>query len=72
MLSFVIFEQANPNRRGRTRRPWVITGVVKITPAHDPNDFWLGQRHNLPRVNVMNDDGTMNELAGELTVINSS
>lgn len=41
------------------------TGVVKITPAHDPNDFEVGNRHNLPRVNVMNDDGTMNELAGK-------
>ncbi|WP_251713082.1 valine--tRNA ligase [Lactococcus ileimucosae] len=41
------------------------TGVVKITPAHDPNDFLVGQRHNLPQVNVMNADGTMNELAGE-------
>ena len=40
------------------------TGVVKITPAHDPNDFEVGVRHNLPRVCVMNDDGTMNELAG--------
>ncbi len=38
---------------------------MKITPAHDPNDFLVGQRHNLPQVNVMNDDGTMNELAGE-------
>ena len=41
------------------------TGVVKITPAHYPNDCLVGQRHNLPQVNVMNDDGTMNELAGE-------
>ena len=41
------------------------TGVVKITPAHDPNDFEVGNRHNLPRINVMNDDGTMNELAGK-------
>ncbi|MBL1228877.1 valine--tRNA ligase [Enterococcus sp. BWB1-3] len=41
------------------------TGVVKITPAHDPNDFEVGNRHDLPRVNVMNDDGTMNELAGK-------
>jgi len=40
------------------------TGVVKITPAHDPNDFEVGVRHDLPRVCVMNDDGTMNELAG--------
>ncbi len=41
------------------------TGCVKITPAHDPNDFEVGLRHNLPVVRVMNDDGTMNELAGE-------
>lgn len=37
------------------------TGVVKITPAHDPNDFEVGQRHNLPRINVLNDDGSVNE-----------
>ncbi|MGO2890881.1 MAG: valine--tRNA ligase, partial [Enterococcus devriesei] len=41
------------------------TGAVKITPAHDPNDFEVGNRHNLPRVNVMNPDGSMNELAGK-------
>ncbi|KAF1296149.1 valine--tRNA ligase [Enterococcus sp. JM4C] len=41
------------------------TGVVKITPAHDPNDFEVGNRHDLPRVNVMTEDGTMNELAGK-------
>lgn len=40
------------------------TGVVKITPGHDPNDFLIGQRHKLPIINVMNDDGTMNENAG--------
>ncbi|MFV0520551.1 MAG: valine--tRNA ligase [Lachnospirales bacterium] len=40
------------------------TGVVKITPAHDPNDFEVGARHNLQIINVMNDDGTMNENAG--------
>ncbi len=39
------------------------TGVVKITPAHDPNDYEVGNRHNLPRVKVMNPDGTMNENA---------
>ena len=39
------------------------TGVVKITPAHDPNDFEVGNRHNLERINVMNEDGTMNENA---------
>lgn len=41
------------------------TGLVKITPAHDPNDFAVGNRHNLKRINVMNDDGTMNENAGK-------
>ncbi|MFI3177217.1 MAG: valine--tRNA ligase [Eubacteriales bacterium] len=41
------------------------TGVVKITPAHDPNDLEVGKRHNLPIINVMNDDATMNEVAGE-------
>ncbi len=40
------------------------TGVVKITPAHDPNDFEVGMRHHLPRVVVMNADATMNENAG--------
>ncbi|GGE75841.1 valine--tRNA ligase [Priestia taiwanensis] len=40
------------------------TGVVKITPAHDPNDFEVGNRHDLPRVLVMNEDGSMNEKAG--------
>ena len=41
------------------------TGVVKITPAHDPNDFEVGNRHNLERVVVMNPDATMNENAGK-------
>ena len=41
------------------------TGAVKITPAHDPNDFESGKRHNLPRLNVMREDGTMNENAPE-------
>jgi valyl-tRNA synthetase len=40
------------------------TGIVKITPAHDPNDFLVGKRHNLAEINIMNDDATMNELAG--------
>ena len=40
------------------------TGVLKVTPAHDPADFEIGQRHNLPIIDVMNPDGTMNELAG--------
>ena len=41
------------------------TGVVKITPAHDPNDFEVGQRHNLPVINVMNEDGSINENGGK-------
>lgn len=41
------------------------SGVVKITPAHDPNDYEVGLRHNLEVIRVMNDDGTMNELAGK-------
>ncbi len=41
------------------------TGCVKITPAHDPNDFLVGQRHNLEVIKVMNDDATMNKFAGK-------
>ena len=41
------------------------TGCVKITPAHDPNDFEVGKRHNLPEINVMNDDGTINANGGK-------
>ncbi|MBQ6638622.1 MAG: valine--tRNA ligase [Lachnospiraceae bacterium] len=41
------------------------TGVVKITPAHDPNDFIVGQRNNLPVINIMNDDATINENGGK-------
>ena len=41
------------------------TGCVKITPAHDPNDFLVGQRHNLEQIKVMNDDATMNSHAGK-------
>lgn len=41
------------------------TGVVKVTPAHDPNDFEVGNRHKLPRLICMNEDGTMNSLAGK-------
>jgi len=40
------------------------TGLVKVTPAHDPNDYWIGQRHDLEFVNVMNEDATLNENAG--------
>jgi valyl-tRNA synthetase len=41
------------------------TGCVKVTPAHDPNDFEMGQRHSLPMISIMNKDGTLNDKAGE-------
>ena len=41
------------------------TGVVKITPAHDPNDFEVGERHSLPKINILNDDGTINSNGGK-------
>jgi valyl-tRNA synthetase len=44
--------------------PQFGTGVVKITPAHDPNDYQVGQRHKLPMINIMNRDATLNEQAG--------
>lgn len=43
------------------------TGVVKITPAHDPNDFEVGKRHNLPEINIMNDDATINKNGGKFS-----
>ena len=39
--------------------------MVKITPAHDPNDFEVGLRHKLPQINILNDDGSLNEEAGK-------
>ena len=45
--------------------PTFGTGCVKITPAHDPNDFLVGQRHNLEQIQTINPDGTLNELTGE-------
>ena len=46
-------------------KPEFGTGAVKITPAHDPNDYDVGRRHNLPMINLMNPDGTMNGAAGQ-------
>ena len=43
------------------------TGAVKVTPAHDPNDFAIGQRHDLPQVSVINEDGRMTDAAGPFT-----
>jgi len=45
--------------------PQFGTGAVKVTPAHDPNDFEMGKRHNLAQVNVLNEDGTINENGGK-------
>lgn len=41
------------------------TGAVKITPAHDPNDYEVGKRHNLEFISILNDDGTLNANAGD-------
>lgn len=46
------------------------TGALKITPAHDPNDFEIGLRHNLDQISCMNEDGTMNEVAGKYQGMN--
>jgi len=46
------------------------TGAVKITPAHDPNDYEVGLRHNLEFINILNDDGTFNENAGPKFQVN--
>jgi valyl-tRNA synthetase len=46
------------------------TGAVKITPAHDPNDYACGVRHNLEFINIMNDDGTLNDNVGEKFKVN--
>ena len=43
------------------------TGAVKVTPAHDPNDFEIGNRHSLEKLNILNDDGTLNENAGKFS-----
>jgi len=45
------------------------TGAVKVTPAHDPNDFLIGERHHLEQINIMNPDGTLNENAGDFAGI---
>jgi valyl-tRNA synthetase len=47
--------------------PKLGTGAVKVTPAHDPNDYACGQRHNLPMINILNPDGTLNANAGPYT-----
>ncbi|MEM9136577.1 MAG: valine--tRNA ligase, partial [Cyanobacteria bacterium P01_F01_bin.42] len=63
-LTLPIMEREIPIVADEFVDPSFGTGCVKVTPAHDPNDFEMGQRHDLPLINVMNKDGTMNENAG--------
>jgi valyl-tRNA synthetase len=44
----------------------LVTGVLKVTPAHDINDYNIGLKHNLPIIDTLNEDGTLTEAAGEL------
>ncbi len=64
MLSLPLTDRKIPVVADYYVDPEFGTGAVKITPAHDPNDFEVGLRKNLPMIRVMNDDGTMNEEAG--------
>jgi valyl-tRNA synthetase len=64
-LTLPIMERQIPIVADELVDPEFGTGCVKVTPAHDPNDFAMGQRHNLPFINIMNKDGTLNENAGE-------
>lgn len=64
MLSLPLTDRKIPVVADDYVDPKFGTGAVKITPAHDPNDFEVGLRKNLPMIRVMNDDGTMNEEAG--------
>ena len=64
MLSLPLTDRKIPVVADDYVDPEFGTGAVKITPAHDPNDFEVGLRKNLPMIRVMNDDGTMNEEAG--------
>ena len=64
-LSLPIMQREIPVIGDEFVDPEFGTGCVKVTPAHDPNDFEMGQRHNLPFINIMNKDGTLNENAGD-------
>ncbi len=64
-LVLPVIEREIPIIADRFVDPEFGTGAVKVTPAHDPNDFEMGRRHKLAQINVMNEDGTMNENAGE-------
>lgn len=47
----------------------LFSGAVKITPAHDPNDYEVGKRHNLPFINIFDDDGNIAANCGKFTVL---
>ncbi|MBW4634228.1 MAG: valine--tRNA ligase [Iphinoe sp. HA4291-MV1] len=64
MLTLPIMNREIPIIADEFVDPTFGTGCVKVTPAHDPNDFEMGKRHNLPLINIMNKDGTLNENAG--------
>ena len=64
-LSLPIMQREIPVIGDEFVDPEFGTGCVKVTPAHDPNDFEMGQRHNLPFINIMNKDGTLNENGGD-------
>ncbi|NEO55088.1 MAG: valine--tRNA ligase [Okeania sp. SIO3B5] len=63
-LTLPIMEREIPIVADELVDPEFGTGCVKVTPAHDPNDFEMGKRHNLPFINIMNKDGSLNENAG--------
>ena len=65
MLSYLLVNKLIPIIADEHADPEFGTGIVKITPAHDPNDFEVGNRHNLERIVCINPDGTMNENALE-------
>ncbi|MCL2933589.1 MAG: valine--tRNA ligase [Trichodesmium sp. MAG_R03] len=64
ILTLPIMERKIPIIADELVDPEFGTGCVKVTPAHDPNDFEMGKRHNLPLINIMNKDGSLNENAG--------
>jgi len=64
-LILPVVEREIPIIADRSVDPQFGTGAVKVTPAHDPNDFQIALRHGLDQVNVLNEDGTMNENAGD-------
>ncbi len=64
-VTLPIMEREIPIIADELVEPEFGTGCVKVTPAHDPNDFQMGKRHDLPFINILNKDGTLNDNAGE-------